>query len=695
MDCHGNTKTQKGNFTRLFNNQVLGKPHGTEFSTKRLLELAEAMQNCTMSRGYLSAGYTYLAQFVAHDITHLKDNHLTSDAVPVPTDDLVQMTTPSLDLSSVYGNGFWDKNAAVDYSTGKMLYGFTQISDEEVKYGGDLPRHDTKLAHIPDKRNDDHLIIAQLHLQFLELHNLFIDKLFVSLDPQEAFESARRNVTLYYQEVVIYDLLTKLVAPETFDEIIINNNDYLFASAPHTQIKTPVEFSGAAFRFGHSMVQPVYTINNSFNGEQLELGKLMQLSGKGGLEGERFLHGRYKVEWDHFFNFQPQLRKDKPRVNKAKPVNPEVTFSINVPGNPLASGSLASKNLLRGNQLGLDSAQQLIKEIRGKHSVIPEAVKPEDLSPDALNPMQSQGAKRVMSKELFDVFAKNTPLWYFILAEAHDAQLNYSEGQYHQLGKLGSLIVAETIKSLAIHANVNIFENVPNRSLITETGTRGKKSFANMTDLLRAIYDSKKPKEEPKMGKISDNNITQDNAEPMHSGVKPMSAETAVKIDDNDAPAEILTQPAPPPLKALYDNLKIMAAQANYNRSTDFPSREWHIYGEVNVPTPNRAKKEIYYPPNNARTRYKLENNLLVMEVFNPVARIWERPGIELIPVDKFTCVSDEILIRTTNPPTPMRVIIKIIPVTSNYQFMVSHQVFEDTVNGTISYSIGDWFCKP
>lgn len=232
--------------------------------------------------GDIDSGYTYLGQFIAHDISKLPPvgAQLTSIA------EIQQNCTPMLDLDSVYGDGFDDLSVPVDHGTGAMLLGCTvDVHGRPVAYD-DLPRDGAnRKARIGDDRNDGNLLLAQLHVQFLKLHNYLIGRLAAdhpAWNARRLYQAARHELVLHYQDVVLYDYLPKVLDRRTWKYLVADKGEGVCSPAPGEPLGVPVEFSAAALRFGHSMVRLKYGINEN---EATTLRGLFTMTGAGGFDG--------------------------------------------------------------------------------------------------------------------------------------------------------------------------------------------------------------------------------------------------------------------------------------------------------------------------------------------------------------------------------------------------------------------------
>lgn len=120
-----------------------------------------------------TAGVTFFGQFLDHDITLDPKSNLLKPAHPQRT---TNFRTPAFDLDSLYGGGPEDSSELYDTSSGDILFRTEAIPGSEnmsrkgaIRY--DVPRDENNVAIIGDSRNDEHLILNQLHLAMLSFHN--------------------------------------------------------------------------------------------------------------------------------------------------------------------------------------------------------------------------------------------------------------------------------------------------------------------------------------------------------------------------------------------------------------------------------------------------------------------------------------------------------------------------------------------
>src|SRR2546428_1368524 len=120
----------------------------------------------------ISAGFTYLGQFIDHDLTFDPASSLQKQDDP---DALVDFRTPRFDLDNVYGRGPDDQPYLYQDDGVRMLLGRPLTGNADDPKTRDVPRNSPaagpKRALIGDPRNDENVIVSQLQATFLRFHN--------------------------------------------------------------------------------------------------------------------------------------------------------------------------------------------------------------------------------------------------------------------------------------------------------------------------------------------------------------------------------------------------------------------------------------------------------------------------------------------------------------------------------------------
>lgn len=407
------------------------------------------------------AGYTYLGQFIDHDLTF--DLTPLASAGDIDTGRILNFRSPFLDLDHVYGGGpnlspFLYKRG--DRNAEAFLIGKTtgQGAGDD-----DLPRNSDGTALVTDPRQDENLVIAQLHVAFLKLHNLVVRS--GNLDAyrhegESDFVAAQRAVKWHYQWVIRHDYLSYILHPSVFKQLPEKLEKRLRHKTP-TDFRIPIEFSAAAFRFGHSMVRDVYKTGvNKVHGNFVKLHEFLQHTGIMG--GSNFtLPADWVVCWNRFFFISPQARS---RINRARKIDTQIAnelhhleestfgarasvtkpFSVRLPQEPLEP-RLPVRTLLRGSRMSLPCGEDLASQLAIEHPELDVGVLEEDQ-------IVAGPHKDILTDPRYG-FRRNTPLWYYLLKEAEVTEVDcILNGQKVKktgtcLGPVGSWIVADVILS--------------------------------------------------------------------------------------------------------------------------------------------------------------------------------------------------------------------------------------------------------
>jgi Animal haem peroxidase len=376
-----------------------------------------------------TAGTTFMGQFMDHDMTFDLTSRL---GVPTAPEQSPNSREPALDLDSVYGGG-----PIADAELYERVQRGMYPTKFKVESGGlfeDLPRNGNN-AIIADPRNDENLMIAGLHAAFLLFHNNAVDmiaknevKLAATRSRQEApdelFRQARRLTTWHYQWMILHEFLPLFVGQEMVDDILARGRKFYRPEVG----QIPVEFQGAAYRFGHSMVRPSYRANFTSLDGQPFFGMIFDPAEENSRDPNDLRGGfrapRRFIGWQTLFNFgDGNMRPNKlidttistPLFNLPLAAIP----ALNPPAEPPTS--LPQRNLLRHITWQLPSGQSIAKQMN-------------------VAALSSEDLKEL--KDLGNGLDESTPLWYYVLKEAGVMEKGL------RLGPVGGRIVGEVIIGL-------------------------------------------------------------------------------------------------------------------------------------------------------------------------------------------------------------------------------------------------------
>ncbi|NMI01047.1 peroxidase family protein [Pseudonocardia acidicola] len=354
----------------------------------------------------MPAGYIYFGQFIDHDMTRDKTPLTQQRQDPRG---MTNYDTPKFDLGSVYGGGP-TANPEL-YDPARPGYLLVEFHDGVH----DLPRDDVGAAYLGDPRNDENLIVAQLHVVFLRLHNKYRDQ-------GKTFEQAQQLVRWHYQWLIVNDFLVRIAGREMVDGLLrrrgngpIQYTGRLYQPRNPNRPYMPVEYSGAAYRFGHSMIRAEYEIQD---------GHTVPIFGQEGYEdlrGSRSIPENMWIDWNYFFEI-PGMHTPDDR-NMARLIDTQLSLPLaTLPPTVVAPTAdaivaLAERNLLRGKRLGLPAGQDVAAAM---------GIRPVTNAQLGLTEPGWKG---------------KAPLWFYILKEAE-----LLGGT--RLGPVGGRIVAEVILGL-------------------------------------------------------------------------------------------------------------------------------------------------------------------------------------------------------------------------------------------------------
>ena len=296
------------------------------------------------------SGFTYLGQIIDHELTLM--NRALAEASPdlgtVPNE-----RTARFDLDFMYGGGRTGNPELYDDS-GRFLFSSPNGFD-------DFQRTADGKAIVPEGRNDENLVIAQIHLALMHVHNHFMET--------STFSEAQRLTRWHWQWVIVHSFMPEILGQDMVDSVITYNGagkprattSYYRPRNPNRPMM-PIEFASAAYRFGHSMVRLAYimptgsvTKTQVFNAAQNDL------------HGGRPIPLNLKIDFNNFFDLGVPA---PPGRNISRKIDALISASLFVlpvgsvvPVDPPAVTSLPERNLLRGKRIGLPSYQAVARAL--------------------------------------------------------------------------------------------------------------------------------------------------------------------------------------------------------------------------------------------------------------------------------------------------------------------------------------------
>ncbi|MGI9404952.1 MAG: peroxidase family protein [Hyphomicrobiaceae bacterium] len=401
----------------------------------------------------MPAGYTFLAQFIDHDITLDTTSMLGR---PLRDEEFSNARTVALDLDSVYGRG--PEQDPYLYRlpylrVGKQVAGCGPNSRFDLlrvgKSDAPGPRGGAARALIGDPRNDENFVLAQLHSTFIAFHNRLVDLLIerrfarqfkahcrgntgcdhgrIALalpgrEKKKIYEEARDHVIHYYHRIIAEDFLPRLIGEVRLHDILNNGRDFYFPNGFDRNpghVFIPVEFAVAAFRYGHSQVRERYQLRRGVRTKLLDAAR----STGGGSPAFQPIRRDLLVDWHYFF---PIRRTSPAGFNFARRIDPAIAPFLHQLGRSQVVSrdelvSLPARNLSRGRTFRLPPGQAVATRIlpalhaRGllPNDWIGTSRTKHGRKPDWTHYVleADQRTRRLTGQSA-------TPLWYYLLQEA-------------------------------------------------------------------------------------------------------------------------------------------------------------------------------------------------------------------------------------------------------------------------------------
>lgn len=440
---HGTAKAvgcdhlQLGNFGRLLNIPMTWANDVAIRDKAEAAHIAAALgsQNGVMhdvndnsGDSVIPAAYTFFAQFVDHDITLEARSRLDSEPMTIrEIERLPNFRSASLDLDSVYGFGpevsphLYEPD---DFA--KFVFG-NQVNPDDV------PRHANNRALLGDPRNDENIFLSQMHLLFLRFHNQLLEPVVDAQNGRERFAAAQREARFHYQWIVLHDFLRRICDERVYRLVlrkILARDAAFFLLQPDAsgRIIMPVEFSVAAYRFGHSMVRSRYSVREGHQGIEI-------FDEEFRTDGLTPVPPELTVDWQFLLDRMNSKAIDHLLANELVAL-PERVVGPDAGDQDFLS--LAFRNLLRGYVLGLPSGQRVEAALvaRGYPIEIEQDLRLGEILAGAN--LDAETRRRL---------EQHTPLFLYLMREAG------IRGGGNRLGPVGSAILMEVFGAMLVHCD--------------------------------------------------------------------------------------------------------------------------------------------------------------------------------------------------------------------------------------------------
>jgi hypothetical protein len=448
-----------------------------------MIEPARAVDSDALN-SEMPAGYTILADLIALDL-----------GIGQPRAD-----APALDLYPVYGDG---------PSRSPHLYAYPYLRQGQLLTGrGPQARYDLPIG----RRTGSHPagtadpLVQQLVSVFIALHNRAIDMLIdrhLSDDRRRychrectnaelaaalpaskqslLFEDARESVIHYYHRVIVEDYLPRLIGDERARDILINGRDFYVSGgfrredAGTQSPALPPSFAEAAFFYRKSQLRETYVLREGVRASLRQLAMDV-------MDRRRpiALHQDDLIDWRYFLDITATPPEG---FNFARRIDPLLTPGLQDSARIPVAAEILERGAAARLPSGQDVALQALPALRRRGVLnmweVPHQAQGEDywraflLAPD-------RATSEIVGRA-------GTPVWYYILQEAHhfgaatdfraDTQAyalaqtgdrryasaepgmphsyGHREGAGHTLGPVGSVIVGEVLVGLVEHYGIS------------------------------------------------------------------------------------------------------------------------------------------------------------------------------------------------------------------------------------------------
>ena len=302
----------------------------------------------------LTAGFTFLGQFIDHDMTFDPTSSLSASRIRSRSaTSACPRSTSTTSTAAARGPR---RTSTTPRTPDKLLVeeipGSAAVSHRRPATASTSRATARSTALIGDPRNDENLIVSQLQLAFLRFHNHVVDDVTAEFGSGytrgEIFREAQRRVRWHYQWIVAARVPASRRWASRSSARSWSTGRSTTSGATTRYI--PVEFSVGAYRFGHSQVRPSYRANfgtSATDATQQFFAlftdhTLPAADDPDDLRGGKRAPRRF-IDWQTFFDFGDD------RVRRNKRIDTKLSSILfDLLGQPAdESHSLAPRNLIR------------------------------------------------------------------------------------------------------------------------------------------------------------------------------------------------------------------------------------------------------------------------------------------------------------------------------------------------------------
>jgi Animal haem peroxidase len=314
------------------------------------------LEDGTRDSPALAAGFTFLSQFFDNDLDFDPTSSLERQVDPSA---LSNFRTPAFDLDNIYGAG---------PAANPHLYDNTSPGTKLLVGASDLARTSRGTALIGDPRNDENMVLAQVQMAFLKCHNTIVDHLvagsFIDVFGAPAktnttaedlensiFIAAQQLMRWHYQWMIVHEFLPLFCGTDIVEDVLKHGPRFFHPDDAH-QPFIPVEFSVAAYRFGHATIRSRYAVNATYTLNLFPANPGAPTSSRTDLRGGP-VDPAYAVDFSKFFDRNPASP-----AQRAKRIEPQInTLLVDLPNSVLPADLRAIANELGGKTIPLSDDQ--------------------------------------------------------------------------------------------------------------------------------------------------------------------------------------------------------------------------------------------------------------------------------------------------------------------------------------------------